>query len=204
MPGQPFSIRALAACGVLALLAGCVSTPVAGPVEVTRFHRIDTALASRGTIRLEPAGKADEDPAYPAYAAAIARQLEAQGFTLASASQGPSDEVARLTLLRETLAPSRDASRVSVGGGGSVGSYGSGVGLGIGIDLSGPPPEQIVTRMALAIDDAKSGDRLWEGRAQQAVSVKSDLARPAASAQRMAEALLKGFPGKSGETILVK
>ena len=78
------------------------------------------------------------------------------------------------------------------------------MGLGIGIDLSGPPPEVVETELAVTIKDRASGQALWEGRASFTVTAKSPLAGSQLGAAKLAEALFKGFPGNSGETIQVK
>jgi hypothetical protein len=44
---------------------------------------------------------------------------------------------------------------------------------------------------------------LWEGRANFTVRATSPLADTALGAPKLAEALFKGFPGQSGETIQV-
>lgn len=185
----------------LALLAGCVA-PI-GPVEVTRFHVPDTSALGRGTISVEPA--AGEDGAsleYRTYAAAVARQLVLIGYSEQMA--GGASQVALVRIERGSFRPGRDGSPVSVGVGGSTGTFGSGVGLGIGLDLSGPPPEQIDTQLAVTIKDRASGKALWEGRSHFSVSASSPLAESQLGAAKMAEALFKGFPGSSGETIQIK
>jgi hypothetical protein len=181
------------------MLAGCVA-PV-GPVEVTRFHLPDAARLGRGTLTVEPApDMAGDSLEWRAYAAAVGRQL-----TLAGYSERPAgDQVALVTLRREVQQPLRQRGPVSVGLGGATGSYGSGVGLGIGIDLSGPPPDLVETELAVTIRDRASGQSLWEGRARFVASAKSPLAQSPLGAAKMAEALFKGFPGRSGETIQVR
>jgi hypothetical protein len=47
------------------------------------------------------------------------------------------------------------------------------------------------------------GNSLWEGRAQQATSVKSPYSDVEASAQTLAAALFKDFPGGNGETVII-
>ncbi len=185
-----------------ALLSGC-ATPV-GPVEVTRFHLPDTAMLGRGAIRVEPApGEDGSAIEFRTYAAAIARELTRLGYTEALPGGAEPAQVAVLSLDRETLVPERRRNPVSVGVGGGTGSYGSGVGLGVGIDLSGPPPSQVETRIALAIRDRASGQNLWEGRASFAVRADAPLAQTPLGAAKMAQALFRGFPGESGETISV-
>ena len=98
----------------------------------------------------------------------------------------------------------RRGGPVSVGIGGSTGSFGSGVGLGSGLDPSGPPAGEVDTELSVTIRE-RAGDRvLWEGRARFTVSARSPLANSQLGAARMTEALFKGFPGTSGETIEVK
>ncbi len=56
----------------------------------------------------------------------------------------------------------------------------------------------------MRIDDSASGQALWEGRAIAAVPVKAPASQPGLAAAKLADALFKDFPGKSGRTISVK
>lgn len=184
-----------------ALLSGCV-VPV-GPIEVTRFHAPDTSALGRGTIMIEAAPGADADSLeLKSYQSAVAQQLQRMGY--AEASAGAGDQVAQVKFTRTRMQPERSRSPVSVGLGGSTGSYGSGVGLGIGLNLSGPPPAMVTTQLSVSIRQRAGGRVLWEGRAMFTVSAKSPLADTALAAPKMAEALFRGFPGNSGETIEIK
>lgn len=192
-----FTIAAMIA---LLALAGCVA-PV-GPVQVTRFHAPDVSPLGKGTIAVEPAP--GMDPAsleWQTYSAAVARQLILLGYT--EAKPGSGGQVALVNLARRTLQPA-GSNPVSVGMGGSTGTYGSGVGLGIGINLSPKPAAEVATDLSVSIRDRASGATLWEGRATFVVSSKSPLATTALGAPKMSEALFAGFPGQSGETIEVK
>ena len=181
-------------------LAGCV-TPV-GPVQVTRFHAADVAPLGKGAIAVEPAPGSDGNSLeWQTYRAAVMRQLVLLGYS--EASPGTGAQVAYLNLSRRTIEP-QGSSPVSVGVGGSTGTYGSGVGLGIGLNLSPKPAAQIATDLAVAIKDRASAITLWEGRASFTVSSKSPLAGTALGAPKMSEALFQGFPGQSGQTIEVK
>jgi len=192
-----------AASAGLALLQGCVA-PV-GPVEVTRFHIPDAAPAMHGTIAVEPAdGNDSQSLEFRTYAAAVARELNRIGYSELVAGGNSSDYVAVLAIGRRSFQPGRDRSPVSVGVGGNTGSYGSGVGVGIGLDLSGPPPEQIETRMSVMIRKRASDTTVWEGRASFAAKAGSPLAGSQLGASKMAAALFQDYPGVSGETILVK
>ncbi len=193
---------AIAALG-LSLLSACVAPT--GPVEVTRFHAPGAATLAQGTIVVEPAiGQDGASLEYRTYAAAVARELGRIGYSELVAGGNASQQIAVLQLDRTTLQPGRSGSPVSVGVGGGTGTYGGGVGVGIGLDLSGPPPSVIETRMAVTIRDRASGQTLWEGRASFSTKANSPLAQSQLGAARMAEALFRDFPGRSGETIQVK
>lgn len=186
----------------LAALAGCVA-PV-GPVEVTRFHVPELAGLGRGVIAVEAAeGMQGDSLEFRSYASAVARQLTLLGYREA-APGAASGQIASVRIDRQTWRPERRRGPVSVGVGGSTGSYGSGVGLGIGLDLSGPPPPQVETLLGVTIKQRASGKALWEGKASFTVRTASPLAATQLGAAKLAEALFKGFPGSSGETIQVK
>ena len=182
------------------LLAGCATPSFVSPVEVTRFAAPQADLA-RGTISIDAAPGTDGSSlGYAAFADALRSELAALGYNVVA--QGGA-QVALVSLSQSVSLPDR-RSPVSVGGGGSVGSYGSGVGLGIGLDLSPRPAEAIETQLSLAIRPASGGTNLWEGRANMSASANSDYGTAQATAARMADALLQGFPAGSGETILVE
>ncbi len=185
---------------LLTTLAACV-TPV-GPVQVTRFHAADVTPLGKGAIAVEPAPGSDGNSLeWQTYRAAVLRQLVLLGYS--QAGPGTGAQVAYVKLSRTTLEPQRSGP-VSVGVGGSTGTYGSGVGLGIGLNLSPKPAAQIATDLAVVIKDRASATTLWEGRASFTVSSKSPLAGTALGAPKMSAALFQGFPGPSGATIEVK
>lgn len=195
------SLKFAALCLALAPLAGCVAPT--GPVEVTRFHVPDVSALGKGTISVEPApGMDGASIEWRTYQMAVQRQLTLVGYTSAAAGTGA--QVAELRFTRGTYQPDRSGSPVSVGVGGSTGSYGSGLGVGIGINLSPKPAAQVESTLGVMIKDRVSGQALWEGRASFAVRASSPLADTTLSAGKMAEALFQGFPGQSGETIAVK
>lgn len=193
-------IRTGLAAAMIASLAACV-TPV-GPVEVTRFHGADISMLGKGTISVEPAPGGDGNSLeWQTYKAAVTRQLVSLGYS--EASPGAGAQVATMTLSRRTIEPA-GSSPVSVGVGGSTGTYGGGLGVGVGLNLSPKPGPQIATDLAVSIKQRTTGTTLWEGRASFVVSSKSPLAATALGAPKMSEALFRGFPGQSGETIEVK
>ena len=182
-------------------LAGCVA-PV-GPVEVTRFHDpARAAMLGQGTISVVAAPGEDTDSLeLRAYRLAVRQQLQALGY--GTGTDAGSAQIAEVRVTRNVYRPER-GSPVSVGGGASTGSYGTGVGLGVAIDLSGQPKEQVTTRLAVTIRERGTGEALWEGRADFTVAVDSPMADTQLGAARLAEALFSGFPGNNGETIEIQ
>jgi hypothetical protein len=195
-------LQSLAIIAAAALaLTGCVA-PI-GPVEVTRFHRPEAAgVLGSGTFAVEAAP--GMDPAsleIQTYQRAVARELIRIGYSEVTTGSGA--QVALVRVTRTAFQPARDGGPVSVGLGGSTGSYGSGVGLGIGIDLSGPPPEQVITELGVMIQSRANGQTLWEGRASFTVRADSPMAQTQLGAAKMAEAMFRDFPGNDGETVEV-
>ena len=200
---RPALITALLAPALM--LAAC-ATPQ-GPVEVTRF--VDPAGAARlgqGTVFVESApGSLDGLEAAP-YKAAVAAELTRLGYRETPRAEASQIAQVRVERYVETAAGRR--SPVSVGVGGSTGSYGSGVGLGVGINLGGGGGPKAGTQLGVTLRDARSdtgsGQALWEGRADLATTGRSPLAERTANAQALAAALFREFPGRNGETVEVK
>ena len=183
-------------------LAACTTPP--GPVEVTRFVAPDrVAQLGQGTIFVETAAGIEADSlALAPYKAAVASQLRGLGY---SESDRPgAGQVAEVALERYVIGSGGRRNPVSVGVGGSTGSYGSGVGVGIGINLGGGEKNRIGTLLAVTIRDKASGQSIWEGRADFQPPENSPLARGSANAQTVASALFREFPGNNGETIEVE
>ena len=117
-----------AAAAGFAALAGCVA-PV-GPVEVTRFVQPAAALG-HGPIVIEPEPGGDaQSLEFRSYAAAVGRELTRIGY-VEQAPGTATAQVAVVRISRQTWQPGREGNPVSVGVGGSTGSYGSGVGVGV-------------------------------------------------------------------------
>ena len=184
-------------------LAGCTSSGrVVQPVEATRFH-LNQPIA-RGEVAVEPFAGAAAGPEFNVYAAAVARQLAALGWSLAP-EVGASEQVALVGIEQGSLAEAPRRSPVSVGVGGGTGGYGSGVGVGVGLNLGGKRSGEIIrTTLQVRIKRRSDGTVFWEGRASDAVRAGAEEAQPAAIADRLASALFRDFPGESGHTIRVE
>lgn len=192
---------------IAATLALAACTTPQGLVEVTRF--VDPAGAARlgqGTVFVESApGSPDGLEAAP-YKAAVAAELTRLGYR--ESNRAEAGQIAQVRVNRYVETAEGRRSPVSVGVGGSTGSYGSGVGVGIGINLGGGRGPQTGTQLGVTLRDARasggSGVNLWEGRAELRTAAKSPLAERSANAQALAAALFRDFPGRSGETVQVK
>lgn len=198
--------RAAALAISAASISACASG-YTGPVEVTRFVAERPAapgeMLGQGTITLDFPEEMQNQTARNAFAAAIADELSALGYTVVLDGSAEAAQLATVRTSRNPLASESSRGPVSVGVGGSTGSYGSGVGLGIGINLGGGQSgPTVVTDLSVRITGT-GGATLWEGRAQQPVSMRSPYAAVEASARTLAAALFKDFPGGNGQTVSI-
>lgn len=200
------SSKIILALGTAIVLSGCTSTLNPGPVQVTRFHdaaALDTL--GRGTIFIEAAPGSEEAALELApYKAAIAAELTRLGYTESPRSEARS--IAQIDVERYAIGiEGGKRGPVSVGVGGSTGSYGSGVGVGIGINLGGGQSrERVGTELSLMIRDVETGQAVWEGRAQFEPARGSEQAQVSTNASIIADALFREFPGGNGETVEVE
>ena len=185
----------------LALLA--CTTAGSGPVDVTRFHRANEVTMAPGSYRIEtPSQYAAGSLEASAWNQAVAAELNKLGFTQASGTATYSVTVGHArTMIDPALGGRR--SPVSVGVGGSTGSYGSGVGLGVGINLSGPPKPRIGYDLSVRISRSADKEVMWEGRASTETKKGSAADQPNLIATKMAQSLFKGFPGENGKSIRI-
>ena len=189
-----FRKLALAALSSLALSACAIPT---GPVEVTRFNRAAEGFVY-GSGSYSVRTDADALMLSP-YLAAVAREMQRVGYSEAAVGSDVIAEV-RVDVVRADV---KKGSPVSVGVGGSTGSYGSGVGLGVGINLGGGTGERVTTTLNVRLLRRADDLVIWEGRAAQSADAKSPAAQPGIAASKLAAALFKDFPGKSGETVTI-
>lgn len=201
MAGFPSSAT-VALAGLL--LSGC--TTMTPPIDVTRFHNAQVAPIVPGSVTIQANVSEDghsRSIEHATYGAALLRELQRVGFTEARENSENSQYVARYTIERAVLSAGGSRSPVSVGVGGSTGSYGSGVGMGIGINLGGQPKDKIATELSVRIARRDNSSVVWEGRALVEAKQGSPAAQPGLAAAKLAEALFRDFPGESGTTIRV-
>ncbi|MEY3634279.1 MAG: hypothetical protein RLZZ61_689 [Pseudomonadota bacterium] len=184
----------------LSALTACV-VPT-GPVEVTRFNRATEGVGyGAGSFAVVLVGESvsDRSLAGSPYLAAIAREMQRIGYR---DDMGNSDVIAEVRFGATVIRPNRRPP-VSVGVGGSTGSYRSGVGLSLGFNLGSGSAAQLQSSLAVRIVRRSDQVVIWEGTAVQSTKAGSPAAQPGIAASKLAEALFKDFPGVSGETIRV-
>ena len=184
----------------LSVLTACV-VPT-GPVEVTRFNRAAEGVPyGKGSFAVALVGESASarSLAGSPYLAAVAREMQRIGYR---DNTGNSDVIAEVRFGATLVRLDRRAP-VSVGVGGSTGSYGSGVGVSFGFNLGNGTAAQVQSSLAVRIVRRSDQVVIWEGTAVQFAKAGSPAAQPGIAASKLAEALFKDFPGVSGETIRV-
>jgi hypothetical protein len=198
-------LRGCVAALALASLGACSTSPFGGgpaPVEATRFHL--GGQIARAQIAVVPVDAADANTLeFSWYSQAVARELTRLGWTVVPS--GSSEQIALIDVEQGSQGQIARRSPVSVGVGGSTGSYGSGVGLGLGINLGGGGSrETVATMLEVSIRRRSDQTVFWEGRAHTEARVGADEASPRVAVDRLAEGLFRDFPGESGRTIRVE
>ncbi|MBO9670125.1 MAG: DUF4136 domain-containing protein [Sphingobium sp.] len=193
---------ALAAAATLSL-SGCMTAVPS--VDVTRFFN-GPMVPTAGAITIAPAEARDAGSLeFRTTANAVSANLTRIGFLVLDEKATNATFRAVVEIRRETIEPSRERrSPVSVGVGGSTGSYGSGVGVGIGIDLSGKPKPVVTTQLRVQIRKVSDNQAVWEGRAETSAKQGSPAAQPGIAAGKLADALFRQYPGESGKTVTIQ
>ena len=180
---------------LLLALAACASggggkRPAAGGVDVARFHLGEPV--ARAQIAIEPFDKADGNrPEFPAYAAAVGRQLSRLGWTVVPTTT-QSEQIALVDLEQGSREAVAALSAARIGRGVSA-TVPAGTSAGV-----------TATLLEVAIRRRSDGTVFWEGRAVDEARTGTPQAARTAAVERLAEALFRDFPGESGRTIRVK
>lgn len=183
--------------GAVLALGGCAAS--VPPVEVTRFH-LDQPIPA-GTVAIDTAEPGVKSLEYVTFANAVSAELQKLGFT--PAAIGESDYIATIAVARDTREALARRSPVSIGVGGGTGGYGSGVGLGVGFSFGAKPKDVVITELRVHMKRRAGDGVIWEGRAETEAKENAPAAQPGIAAGKLAAALFKDFPGKSGSTITV-
>ena len=184
-----------AALGLVLALAACAGggpkrAPAGPGVDVARFHLGETV--ARAQIAVEPFDKADANrPEFPAYAAAVGRQLTRLGWTVVPTTTG-SEQIALIDLEQGSREAVAALSAARIGRGLSA------------TTPAGTSANVTASLLEIAIRRRSDGTVFWEGRAVGEAPTGSAEAARTAVVERLAEALFRDFPGESGRTIRVR
>jgi hypothetical protein len=196
-----FSKALTAPLAAALVVAGCAtSTPTA---DITRFHL--NQPIPKDTLTVVPAAGVDGTSLeFRSYAGSVASQFAAIGFPAAPVPAKSAYVVSVNATQTGRMAPPR-SSPVSVGIGGATGGSGFGMGGGVTVPVGGSGPSQInINQLALQMKRRSDNSIVWEGRASQQVPANSANASLAAAVPVLTSALLKDFPGPSGQTVTVR
>lgn len=192
----------VAAIAAAALLASCAGT-ASQRADVTRFH-LGQPVA-RSSIFVTPANPADASSLeFRTYAGAVTEELRQAGFAPAP-TLAQAEIVAVLGARQTTREALSDGSGLSVGIGG--GTFGRNVGLGgsLSIPVGKRRPNEIaVSMIELQLKRRSDNSVIWEGRAMTEARAGSQAAALGTVVPSLADALLRDFPGPSGQTVRVK
>ena len=201
MPVQKVSLLAFAAAGLA--FAGCTTGPTA---EVTRFHLgapipSDTIRVVASPVPVAPGIAVPLE--FRSYAAVVLQDLGRHGFRPVEA--GPSAYVAVLEVEQTTRAGIPRSSPFSIGIGGGTSSRGGGIGGGLNIPIGTPRNTDVrVNVLSLRIRRESDNSAIWEGRAVQVAPAGAQGSSLSGAVPALSNALLSGFPGESGRTVIVK
>lgn len=182
------------------MLSACATE--ANRVEATRFH-LGQEIA-RGDIRVLPndlalAGSLETRQ----YAEVIGQELGLAGFRATDAKSAGQLLLFSINRAVRQAGPARAPLTVGIGGG--TGGGGFGIGVGTSFPVGTPTARELVTyELSLRLRREHDNTVIWEGRARTEAATNTAGADPRTAIARMTRALLSGFPGESGKTIVVK
>lgn len=195
---------------MLMALGLAVAPPaLARKVEVTRFVSPDAGARLAQPVAAVPApgGNGVDGLELQLWVGAVGQALADGHFAAAPVDSAPLVAEVRVQGKTGKVHDPRPPRRISVGFGGGrygrLGGYGAQTGFALNSSSRHSHMER-ATRLSLTIRDRATGQALWEGRADYQADLDSKDNQPARLAPRLAHALLKDFPGKSGETVAVK
>lgn len=198
-------VLAIAIIGAAALLSGCAANNGPGPVDVTRFHLGQPIAGS--TVSVQPlTGYAGVSPEDQVYVGAVSSAMVPLGFAPTPGDATTYIAAVSYKHVSQGMVRKRPAVTIGLGAGSfSGGRRGGGVGVegGGSFGIGGGHAELISTELNVQIKRRSDNSIVWEGHATTE-GLSGPGAMSATTADRLAKALFKGFPGESGITITVK
>lgn len=197
-----FVLRA-AALSAVALLAACSTSGGGSRADVTRFHL--GAPVARSTVFVTPVNAADASSLeFRTYAAVVSEELRQAGFTPAPALDR-AEVIAVFGATQTTREALSGGSGLSVGIG--AGTFGRNVGLGGSVNIpvgERKPNEVVVSMIELQLKRRSDNSVIWEGRAMTEARSGAPNSALGTVVPALTDALLRDFPGPSGQTVRVK
>ena len=180
--------------GLMLVVSACGSSTFRA--DVNRFHQL-SAPNGEGAIIVAAEG-IESGIEFNTYAELIGARLEGLGYNAAGSNQP--DIIVTLAYAALPDPSYRPSSGPTIGIG--IGGFGSNVGGGVSTTVDLGDNDTIYHRhvLTLLMDNAASGERLYEGSAQgyaQGANLPSVM-------PLLVEALFEGWPGASGSTNTVK
>lgn len=195
----------IAIIGAAALLSGCAATSNGpGPIDVTRFHLGQPVPGDSVSVQTLT-GYAGVSPEDQVYIDAVSNAMVPLGFAPAPGEATKYIAAVSYKHVSQGMVRKRPPVTIGIGGGSFSGGRHGGVGVGgeTSFGIGGGRAELIGTELNVQLKRRSDNSIVWEGRA-----VTEGLSGPgamsAATADRLAKALFRGFPGESGITITVK
>lgn len=182
---------------LLLALSLTACAPSTFKAEVTRFNAMSAPVAQGTLIAIEPLGLLPKDEAFGLLAAQLADGFSTLGYKSADGAETEADVIIRAHFTVDKTPQMRDesAGRFGIGVGG--GSRGTQVGVGANFNLQTLPVTIDTRQLVVTMEDARTGTRLFEGR----VNSQGQGTNSERVLGLMIKALLKNFPGTSGETV---
>ncbi len=194
------TFRPAFALAALLLAGACTTDRFAA--DVTRFH-LNQPVA-KGSVYLQPLNpSAAGGLEFRTYADAVGAELREAGFTPV-ASLAQAEIIGLIDYGQSTREGLRERSPISIGIGG--GTFGRNVGIGVGTTFGlgkGRSNNVNVNMLALQLKRRSDSSVIWEGRAMAEAREGSAVASLGTAVPKLADALLSGYPGPSGQTVRV-
>lgn len=186
----------------LAATMGLAACTTPGGVDVTRFHLNQPIPAD--SIELQPSPGVDGSSLeFRSHAAVVAGDLAVHGFR-APERPGISGYIGILRVEQTTQVGPAKPSPFSIGIGGFTGGNNVGVGGNVQVPVGNSRNTMIRTNsLTLQMRRRSENTMIWEGRAIEETSSDTQGALSAA-VPVLSGALLKEFPGPSGQTVRVR
>ncbi len=185
-----------------ALVAAC-STTGSNRADVTRFHL--GGPVARSTVFVTPVDAADAASLeFRTYASVVTEALRRVGFTPAPAL-AQSEVVAVFGAQQTSREAMSGGSGLSVGIG--AGTFGRNIGLGGSVNIpvgERKPNEIVVSMIELQLKRRSDNSVIWEGRAMTEARSGAPNSSLGTVVPALVDALLRDFPGPSGQTVRVK